>query len=132
VRILLISGSLREGSMNTAALMTAQRLVSKGVEAILYRGMGSLPHFNPDHDREGEQVDATVADRGGGCAGAVYARVRRRVAWCVEEPAGVDGRRWLHLSKAGRVDQRVRTSSANGRRRRARLVAQGLGYVQLR
>jgi chromate reductase, NAD(P)H dehydrogenase (quinone) len=62
VRILLISGSLRYGSTNTAALRTAQHLAPPGVETALYRGMGSLPHFNPDDDREGEQVDPAVAE----------------------------------------------------------------------
>jgi chromate reductase, NAD(P)H dehydrogenase (quinone) len=62
VRILLISGSLRDGSTNTAALRTVQQLAPAGVETPLYRGMGSLPHFNPDDDREGEPVDPAVAD----------------------------------------------------------------------
>jgi NAD(P)H-dependent FMN reductase len=61
-RILLISGSLREGSTNTAVLRTAQRLAPPGVETTLYRGMGSLPHFNPDRDREGEEVLPEVAE----------------------------------------------------------------------
>jgi NAD(P)H-dependent FMN reductase len=29
---------------------------------VLYTGMGSLPHFNPDEDREGEPVHPAVAD----------------------------------------------------------------------
>jgi chromate reductase, NAD(P)H dehydrogenase (quinone) len=61
MRILLISGSLREGSTNTATLKTVQDVAPRGVETVLYGGMGSLPHFNPDDDREGEPVDAAVA-----------------------------------------------------------------------
>ena len=62
MRILLISGSLREGSINSATLRTMLDLAPAGVETVLYQGIGSLPHFNPDDDREGEPVDAAVAD----------------------------------------------------------------------
>jgi chromate reductase, NAD(P)H dehydrogenase (quinone) len=60
--ILLISGSLREGSTNSATLRTAQQVAPAGVTAEIYTGMGSLPHFNPDEDREGEPVHPAVAD----------------------------------------------------------------------
>jgi NAD(P)H-dependent FMN reductase len=60
VRILLVSGSLREGSTNTTVLKTAEEMVPAGVATTLYRGMGTLPHFNPDDDREGEPVDPAV------------------------------------------------------------------------
>lgn len=49
-RVLLVSGSTRSGSTNTALLRTAQAVPPDGIEAVLYRGMGDLPHFNPDHD----------------------------------------------------------------------------------
>lgn len=61
-RVLLISGSLRAGSTNTAALRTAQELAPHGVQAEVYEGMAALPHFNPDDDREGEEVPAAVAE----------------------------------------------------------------------
>jgi NAD(P)H-dependent FMN reductase len=47
-RILLISGSTRAGSTNTALLRTAAGCTSPGVIAELYEGMTQLPHFNPD------------------------------------------------------------------------------------
>jgi NAD(P)H-dependent FMN reductase len=50
VRVLLISGSLRAGSTNTALLRTAQELGGNRVTARLYEGLASLPHFNPDDD----------------------------------------------------------------------------------
>jgi chromate reductase, NAD(P)H dehydrogenase (quinone) len=51
VRILLVSGSLRGGSTNAAALRTAAtRATAVGVEAVTYDGMAALPHFNPDDD----------------------------------------------------------------------------------
>jgi chromate reductase, NAD(P)H dehydrogenase (quinone) len=50
VRILLVSGSTRRGSTNTAALRTAAEVVPVGVTATLYDGLADLPAFNPDHD----------------------------------------------------------------------------------
>lgn len=58
--ILLISGSLREDSTNTAVLRTAMELAPANVRTVLYSGMESLPHFNPDADREGEPVADAV------------------------------------------------------------------------
>jgi NAD(P)H-dependent FMN reductase len=61
-RVLLVSGSVRDGSTNTAVLRTAQALAPPGVEAVLYEGILSLPHFNPDDDAEGQAVPAPVAE----------------------------------------------------------------------
>jgi NAD(P)H-dependent FMN reductase len=61
-RILLISGSLRERSTNTALLRTARAVAPAGVEAVLYDGLGALPHFNPDDDPEGGPVHPAVAE----------------------------------------------------------------------
>jgi NAD(P)H-dependent FMN reductase len=62
VHVLLISGSLRAASTNTAVLRTAVEVAEDGVTTTLYGGMGDLPHFNPDDDREGAPVHAAVAD----------------------------------------------------------------------
>ena len=62
VRILLVSGSSREGSTNAAVLRTAADVAGDGVECVYYTGIGSLPLFNPDDDREGVPVDPRVAD----------------------------------------------------------------------
>jgi chromate reductase, NAD(P)H dehydrogenase (quinone) len=59
MRVLLVSGSTRSGSANTAALVTAAALAPPGVTAVLYQGLADLPAFNPDHD--GELLPATVA-----------------------------------------------------------------------
>jgi NAD(P)H-dependent FMN reductase len=48
VRILLISGSTRAGSTNTAALRTAALVAPDGVTAELYEGLRDLPAFVPD------------------------------------------------------------------------------------
>lgn len=53
MRILLISGSFRQGSTNTAVLRTVAAISHAGVDTELYTGAGSLPHFNPDDDVEG-------------------------------------------------------------------------------
>jgi NAD(P)H-dependent FMN reductase len=60
--VLLISGSLRAGSTNTALLRTAQAVAPDGMSTVLYDGMASLPHFNPDDDVEGAPVHAAVAE----------------------------------------------------------------------
>jgi chromate reductase len=52
VRILLMSGSLRAGSTNTALLLTAKAVAPANVDAVLYSGLNDLPHFNPDRDVE--------------------------------------------------------------------------------
>jgi NAD(P)H-dependent FMN reductase len=59
-RILLVSGSLRTRSINTAALRTALAVTPEGVEATLYEHMAELPHFNPDDDVD--RVHPAVAD----------------------------------------------------------------------
>jgi NAD(P)H-dependent FMN reductase len=58
--ILLISGSLRAGSSNSALLRTAATLMPEGFRAVTYAGMADLPHFNPDDDRD--PLPAAVVD----------------------------------------------------------------------
>jgi chromate reductase len=60
-RVLLISGSLRAGSTNTAVLRTARAVAPDGITAVLYEDMAALPHFNPDDDAEGTPVHPAVA-----------------------------------------------------------------------
>lgn len=48
IRILAISGSLRQVSSNTALLNAAIALAPENVEIKLYGGLGDLPPFNPD------------------------------------------------------------------------------------
>ena len=47
-----MSGSLRASSSNAALLEAARLLAPAGVVIEHYRGLGDLPHFNPDLDRE--------------------------------------------------------------------------------
>ncbi len=61
-QILLVSGSLRGGSANSALLRTAATLSLPGIATSLYDGMGDLPHFNPDDDALGSPLDPAVSD----------------------------------------------------------------------
>jgi chromate reductase len=62
VKILLVSGSLRSGSTNSALVRTAADVAPAGIEATIYAGMADLPHFNPDDDEEGQPVHPAVAE----------------------------------------------------------------------
>jgi chromate reductase len=53
VHILGISGSLQERSSNRALLEAARDLAGDGVTVDEYRALDSLPHFNPDLERDG-------------------------------------------------------------------------------
>lgn len=60
VQLLLVSGSTRSGSTNTAVLATVADLVPAGVTAVVYGGLAALPAFNPDDDHD--PLSPTVAD----------------------------------------------------------------------
>jgi chromate reductase, NAD(P)H dehydrogenase (quinone) len=51
IHLLLISGSTRAASTNTALLRTLQTMLPAGMTATLYRWIAALPHFTPDDDR---------------------------------------------------------------------------------
>jgi chromate reductase len=50
VQLLLVTGSTRAGSTNTAVLRAAQTVLPAGVTSVLYAGLAELPAFNPDDD----------------------------------------------------------------------------------
>ncbi len=52
MRILAISGSLRAASSNSRLIAALALLAPADVEVVIYRGLGELPHFNPDLDDE--------------------------------------------------------------------------------
>jgi NAD(P)H-dependent FMN reductase len=60
VKVLMLSGSLRRRSTNTAVLRSAQLPAPEGILAVLYDGLGVLPHFNPDDDLD--RLHPAVAD----------------------------------------------------------------------
>jgi NAD(P)H-dependent FMN reductase len=48
--VLLVSGSLRRASTNSAVLRTAQAVAPDHVVTVLSEVLAALPHFNPDDD----------------------------------------------------------------------------------
>jgi NAD(P)H-dependent FMN reductase len=81
VRLLLVTGSTRRGSTNTAALRAVHELVRPaGAETVLYEDMAALPHFDPDADHD--PLPAAVA--------ALRAEIARSdaVVFCTPEYAG--------------------------------------------
>jgi NAD(P)H-dependent FMN reductase len=50
--ILLVSGSLRKMSTNTALLRTTIEVAPVGVACQIYDRLASVPAFNPDKDRD--------------------------------------------------------------------------------
>ena len=67
MRLLLVSGSLREGSVNSAVVRTAAALAP---DARVYGEMGELPPYSPDADREGAQLHPAVVSLRRELAGA--------------------------------------------------------------
>ena len=113
--MLLVSGSLRNGSTNTALLRTAQDLAPPRVTATLYEGLARLPHFNPDDDRpplhpEVAALRAAVrsADAILFCtpeyAGALPGALKNMLEWTIgdDQPGSVYGKRvaWVNVSAA--------------------------------
>ena len=110
--VLLISGSLRAGSVNSAVLKTVQVLAVPPVVARVYERLGCLPHFNPDDDRE--PLPEAVADLRAqldACdavlfctpeyAGALPGSFKNLLDWTVgggiyEKPVG-----WINASSGG-------------------------------
>jgi len=80
MRILLISGSTRAASTNSAFVRTAAACAPTGVGAEVYGGLTGLPHFNPDDD--GTSLPAPVAELRAAVAGS------DAVLFCTPEYAG--------------------------------------------
>jgi chromate reductase len=113
-RVLLVSGSTRLGSTNTAALRAAQATASRGIIATLYDDLACLPAFNPDddHDPLPPQVAAlrdlmAAADAVLFCspeyAGSLPGSFKNLLDWVVgggqlyEKPVA-----WVNVAPAGR------------------------------
>ncbi|MDQ6828128.1 MAG: NAD(P)H-dependent oxidoreductase [Gemmatimonadota bacterium] len=62
MKITAISGSLRPASSNTAIVNAARLVAPAGVDVIVYDGLGSLLHFNPDLDSDGAVLPPPVAE----------------------------------------------------------------------
>ncbi len=62
MRILAISGSLRARSSSTSIVHALGLIAPVDVSITVYDGTGSLPHFDPDLDREGDEAPPLVAE----------------------------------------------------------------------
>jgi chromate reductase, NAD(P)H dehydrogenase (quinone) len=62
MKILAISGSLREASYNTALARAARELAPPGVEVELYERLARIPHYDQDLDQPGTAPPLAVRD----------------------------------------------------------------------
>ncbi|MFY9865472.1 MAG: NADPH-dependent FMN reductase, partial [Trebonia sp.] len=110
VRVLLVTGSTRAGSGNTAALATVAAVAPRGVTAVMYDGLARLPAFNPDDDgvrvpREVAELrdEIAAADAVLFCtpeyAGTLPGSFKNLLDWTVGRPAVWQAR---HLDQRGR------------------------------
>ena len=83
-RVLCLSGSLRRVSSNAAALEAAQQLAPPTLELELYRGLGTLPLFNPDDEMAAVPVSVSALREAVGRADALLIA-------CPEYAHGVPG-----------------------------------------
>lgn len=68
MKILAVSGSLRQGSHNTKLLRAAAELAGDGVELVLWDGLKQVPPY--DEDDDGPDAPAAVAELRSAVAGA--------------------------------------------------------------
>jgi chromate reductase len=118
-RLLLVSGSLRAASTNTAALRTVIEVAPAGTECVLYAGVARLPHFNPDDEagtlpaavtelREGIHAADAVLFSTPEYAGDLPGSFKNVLDWTIgddhsraihEKPVG-----WLNVSTRGALE----------------------------
>lgn len=118
MRILLISGSTRAASTNTAALRTVAAVAPPGVEAVLHEGLAALPAFNPDDDAEDpaalppsvrelraaiDAADAVLFSTPE-YAGALPGAFKNLLDWTVGATPGLGGKPvgWVNVAAEGR------------------------------
>lgn len=114
--ILLVSGSLRQMSTNTALLRTAAEVAPEGVECHLFDRLADLPAFNPDDDRQPldpevqrlraviHQADAILFSTPE-YAGALPGSLKNLLDWTIgdEEPGSIYEKPvgWVNVSPRG-------------------------------
>ena len=114
MHLLLISGSTRHASTNTAALRTAIDMLPAEHSAALFDGLTQLPAFNPDDDRDplppaAADLRRQIAEADGVVvctpeyAGALPGSFKNLLDWTVgggeiyRKPVA-----WLHVAAEGR------------------------------
>jgi chromate reductase, NAD(P)H dehydrogenase (quinone) len=114
IRLLLVTGSTRHGSTNSAALRTAAELLDGRAEVVVHEALGSLPPFNPDDDRDplppavaALRDEIAAADVVVFCtpeyAGTLPGTLKNLLDWTVGG-GEMDGRRatWINVAGPGR------------------------------
>lgn len=71
MRLLAISGSLRAASSNSRLIEALPRLCDPADEVVVWRGLGDLPHFNPDLDGDALPPVAELRRLVGACDGLI-------------------------------------------------------------
>jgi len=121
VQVLLLSGSVRNGSSNEAMLRLVQDVAGETYSTVFYEGLGELPHFNPDLDADPlpEPVAAlrkAIADADAilictpEYAGTLPGSFKNLLDWTVggteicDKPTG-----WINAANPGRGDGAIAT-----------------------
>jgi NAD(P)H-dependent FMN reductase len=119
VRVLLVSGSLRDQSTNRAVIRTAASHAPPGIEPVVYDGLGALPHFNPDDDHDplpppGEELRIAIRAADAICfctpeyAGALPGSFKNLLDWTIgdDQPGSIYEKpaTWINASPRGAVD----------------------------
>jgi NAD(P)H-dependent FMN reductase len=114
-QVLLVSGSLRSASTNTALLTTARLLAPPGVAAAYYDGLPLLPYFNPDDDspplhpevtrlREAVRASDAILFCTPEYAGALPGVLKNMLEWTIgdDQPGSIYGKRaaWVNVSSS--------------------------------
>ena len=71
MRLLAISGSLRAASSNSRLIEALPLLCDPADEVVVWRGLGDLPHFNPDLDGDTLPPVAELRRLVGACDGLI-------------------------------------------------------------
>lgn len=134
ISILLISGSTRDGSTNTAAIRAAASGAPPAIQCRIYDGMTSLPHFNPDDEElrlpdvarelrdQIERADAVLISTPE-YAGAMPGALKNLLEWTIGAPIG-DGS--LYSKPMGWINVSPRPNGARTTYESLRIV---LGYA---
>ena len=89
MQILAISGSLRSASANTTLLRATKIVAPIGIEIVIYEGLGTLPHFNPD-DEPGPDSVADFRNQLSTCDGVIICSPEYALDWVVGTSEMVD------------------------------------------
>ena len=121
VQVLLLCGSVREGSSNEAMLRLVQEVAGGADSAVFYEGLGELPHFNPDLDvdplpKAVSELRSAIADADAVLvctpeyAGTLPGSFKNLLDWTVggteicDKPTG-----WINAANPGRGEGAVAT-----------------------